>query len=76
MKKIAILQIVILIVIIMLPMLVLAYPTSNPGYTDPDAPIDGGLSLLIVAGAGYGAKKLNERRANKEKWYNWMFDFW
>ncbi len=29
----------------------------------PDAPIDGGLSLLVAAGVGYGAKKLKEKRA-------------
>ncbi len=33
-----------------------------PGGTDPDVPIDGGLSLLVAAGVGYGAKKLKERR--------------
>jgi hypothetical protein len=26
------------------------------------APIDGGLSLLVAAGVGYGAKKLKERK--------------
>ncbi|MFY7898857.1 MAG: PID-CTERM protein-sorting domain-containing protein [Chitinophagaceae bacterium] len=29
---------------------------------DPDVPIDGGLSLLVAAGVGYGAKKLKEKR--------------
>jgi hypothetical protein len=34
---------------------------------DPDAaPIDGGLSLLVAAGVGYGAKKVKEHR-NKQK---------
>jgi hypothetical protein len=32
---------------------------------DPDAPIDGGLSLLIAAGVGYGAKKYRESRKQK-----------
>ena len=27
-----------------------------------DAPIDGGLSLLVAAGVGYGAKKVREKR--------------
>ncbi len=27
-----------------------------------DVPIDGGLSLLVAAGVGYGAKKLREKR--------------
>ena len=29
---------------------------------DPDAPIDGGVSLLIAAGVGYGLKKANDKR--------------
>ena len=34
---------------------------------DVDAPIDGGLSLLIAAGAGYGIKKVREmRKKNNE----------
>lgn len=32
----------------------------------PAAPIDGGLSLLIAAGAGYGMKKLKERKNKQE----------
>ena len=27
---------------------------------DPDAPIDGGLSLLLAAGVGYGVKKYRD----------------
>jgi len=30
---------------------------------DVDLPIDGGLSLLVAAGVGYGAKKLKEKKA-------------
>ncbi|MFZ6666415.1 PID-CTERM protein-sorting domain-containing protein [Peijinzhouia sedimentorum] len=32
-----------------------------------DNPIDGGLSLLLGAGAVYGAKKLKDQRAKKKK---------
>lgn len=33
---------------------------------DPvDAPLDGGLLVLIAAGAGYGAKKYREQRKKK-----------
>jgi hypothetical protein len=32
---------------------------------DPDAPIDGGVSVLIAAGVGYGIKKY--RDANRKK---------
>lgn len=39
---------------------------SDPGTTDPDAvPIDGGLSLLVAAGVGYGAKKMKERKGKQ-----------
>jgi hypothetical protein len=39
---------------------------GEPG--DPDAvPLDGGLSLLIAAGAAYGVKKVYEYRNSKEK---------
>jgi hypothetical protein len=32
-----------------------------------EAPIDGGLSLLVAAGVGYGAKKVKDmRKKNKE----------
>ena len=32
---------------------------------DPDAPIDGGLSLLLAAGVGYGVKKIRDNRKAK-----------
>ncbi|MFY7900345.1 MAG: PID-CTERM protein-sorting domain-containing protein [Chitinophagaceae bacterium] len=32
---------------------------------DPDVPIDGGLSLLVAAGVGYGAKKIKDKKAKK-----------
>ena len=32
---------------------------------DPDAPIDGGVGVLIAAGVGYGIKKYKD--ANKKK---------
>lgn len=34
---------------------------SGPGGGDNDAPIDGGLSLLIAGGVGYGLKKMREK---------------
>jgi hypothetical protein len=34
---------------------------GDPG-DDPDAPIDGGISLLIAAGVGYGYKKARDSR--------------
>ncbi len=35
--------------------------------TDPDAPIDGGVSLLVAAGVAYGAKQWRNARKNKEE---------
>lgn len=37
---------------------------GNPG-DDPDIPIDGGISLLIAAGALYGSKKIYDARRKK-----------
>lgn len=36
-------------------------PPEDPG-GDPDAPIDGGVSLLVAAGVGYGIKKVRDNR--------------
>jgi hypothetical protein len=41
---------------------------AQPGFGDDvdDVPVDGGLSLLVAAGVGYGVKKLRKRKeANK-----------
>ena len=37
---------------------------AQPGFGDDadDVPIDGGLSLLVAAGVGYGIKKVKENR--------------
>ena len=65
-KQKYIIQILVILLVLLLPTLLMAQPVGNPygtGSGDPDsAPIDGGLSLLIAAGVGYGAKKLKERR--------------
>jgi hypothetical protein len=39
---------------------------GTPTGPDPDAPIDGGLSLLVAAGVGYGVKKVREKRKKQE----------
>ncbi|MEO6231174.1 MAG: hypothetical protein ABJB11_15210 [Ferruginibacter sp.] len=45
-----------------------AWAHTNPAdpANDPDLPIDGGVSLLIAAGVGYGIKKYKDER-NKNK---------
>ena len=54
--------------VVMVITLLLAMPTiyavAGPrGLSDPTgAPIDGGISLLVAAGIGYGAKKVRDAR--------------
>jgi hypothetical protein len=40
-------------------------PGGGTGGSDPGVPVDGGLSLLLAAGAAYGARKLR-RTAPKQ----------
>ena len=49
-----------LIALISITSLLHAQP-PGPG-EENDAPIDGGLSLLIAGGVGYGVKKIREKR--------------
>lgn len=52
---------IVVIVCTALPLL-----THAQGPVDPeDTPIDGGLSLLVAAGAAYGVKKFREVRKGK-----------
>jgi hypothetical protein len=37
-------------------------PPPPPDDEDPDAPLDGGVSILVAAGIGYGVKKIHESR--------------
>lgn len=41
--------------------------TDFPGGDDPNVPVDGGISALVVAGIAYGAKKVRDIRNNKNK---------
>lgn len=65
MKKNTIIQIFSLILFMTLPMFLLA----QPGFDDDvsDVPVDGGLSLLVAAGVGYGAKRLKAMKKNVNK---------
>jgi hypothetical protein len=47
-----------------LPSLVHAQPVFDDDVND--VPIDGGLSLLIAAGVGYGAKKMRDKKMNQK----------
>jgi hypothetical protein len=59
-NKIFNLQFLLILVIILLPTIAHADP-SDPG-ADPDVPIDGGLSILLAAGVGYGIKELRKKK--------------
>lgn len=64
MKKIFNIQTIVFIVILCLPSLLHAQGPSDPG-GDPSgggAPIDGGLSLLVAGGVGYGIKKVKRQK--------------
>jgi hypothetical protein len=51
-----------IIIVLLLPTMQVFAEGIGDIDTDPDVPIDGGLSLLVAAGVGYGAKKLKEKR--------------
>lgn len=50
---------VLLIALMLSPVLLLAQP-DNPGGGGAPVPIDGGISLLVAAGAAIGAKKARD----------------
>lgn len=52
-----------MISLIAVPVVVQAqFGDTNP---DPDAPIDGGIGLLLAAGIGYGVKKVRDNRKKR-----------
>ena len=57
--KISMLKSFILLAAMVIPFLALAQP-ADPN--DTFVPLDGGLSLLLAAGIGYGAKKAIQAR--------------
>lgn len=66
MKKSTTKQIMILCCYCLLPILLLAQP---PGFEQDtnDVPIDGGLSILLAAGIGYGIKRKFKKEEIAEK---------
>ncbi|MBA4196186.1 MAG: hypothetical protein C0459_01400 [Chitinophaga sp.] len=62
MKNSIYVQVALVAIILIVPNLLHAQPV----FTDDvvDAPVDGGLSLLIAGGIGYGIKKVREKRKN------------
>ena len=62
--KISMLKSFIFLAAMVIPFLALAQGPADP--SDTYVPLDGGLSLLLAAGVGYGAKKLIQHR---DKYY-------
>ncbi len=66
MKKIN-LHIIVLFAMIVLPLLSMAQDPDGFGDFGGDAlPVDGGLSLLVAGGIGYGIKKIKERKLREK----------
>jgi len=64
--KIFTIQTLLVIAVLLMPALLHAQgPDGTPGDPDAAAPIDGGLSLLIAGGVGYGIKKMKGKRGDK-----------
>lgn len=51
-----------LIFLICLPSLVHAQPDPGCDPLDPSCPMDGGVIALLIAGIGYGVKKIRDAR--------------
>lgn len=63
--KIPKIVITILVLLLFIPFQILAQ--GDGGGNDPDVPIDGGISLLLAAGAGYAVKKLRDNQKENDK---------
>jgi hypothetical protein len=58
------LKFLLILVLFSMPIIGFAQSDPDPGCDplDPACPIDGGLSALLVLGAGYGIKKVRDAR--------------
>jgi len=45
-----------------------AIQNDDPGLPgdDPDLPVDGGVAALLLAGAAYGLRKINQQKNTKQ----------
>lgn len=62
MKHHRLFRLLFIVICIAVPLITLAQGPPDP----EDTPIDGGLSLLLAAGAAYGVKKYRDRRKDEE----------
>ena len=61
-RPVLIFGLLLMVLVIILPQVLHAQDTGFPDPIDPDTPIDGGVSLLLAAGAAYGVKKYREHK--------------
>ena len=57
---------IVMMIVLCMPLLSIAQLPPDPGGS-PDVPIDGGLSVLLAAGAGYIVKKGYDARKKKQE---------
>ncbi len=56
-----------LIMILLLTFSLNAFSQDDPADGDATVPVDGGLSLLLAAGAAYAGRKLHRQRTKKSQ---------
>lgn len=57
-------KLVVILSMIIMPTIVWAQPPIDPDVTD--VPFDGGVSLLVAAGIGYGMKKIYDKKQEEK----------
>ena len=67
MKKVQITFMLLLVALLASPVVSSAWWWDPPPPDCNDVPLDGGLSLLVAAGAGYGIKKVAEKRKKNQE---------
>ena len=66
-KKVKKLSLVIIACLIILPCVLFAQGGFDDDVTDNPVPFDGGVTLLLAAGLGYGIKKVRDHRQAEQK---------
>ena len=64
-RKQALVLSVLFVLFAFMPSIINAQTTPGDPGGDVDAPIDGGVSLLVAAGIGYGVKKVRDNKKKK-----------
>lgn len=65
-KMVRKLPIILAVVMLTIPGLLMAQPEEPPDNVD-DVPFDGGVSLLVAAGIGYGLKKAYDKKKEQKE---------